>query len=264
MKANQLNAGGKMESFLILYFSGVGNTKAVADAISKYAKNRVKVDLYSIEKLPKNFNVENYSAVVLGSPTYHSEPALPMIKFLESLNLKKKIPAFLFTTCGLYPENCLRIFAKTCQNHKIIPIHTVSYRCPATDGILLTPFMNCWFKSEKNIEQKIKNDFDLFYNALKSSYCVTIPKAKWYTPLNYPNKMLGKATTFSIHLHKEQCIKCGKCKRDCPQGAIDMKDYPQVIKESCINCYRCIHHCPVMALSLSKRKPIQKVWKNSL
>ena len=27
-----------MESFLIIYFSGVGNTKAVADAISKYAK----------------------------------------------------------------------------------------------------------------------------------------------------------------------------------------------------------------------------------
>lgn len=253
-----------METFLILYFSGVGNTKAVADIMNRYAEKRVKVELYSIEKLPTNFKIENYSAIVIGSPTYHSEPAQPIINFLESLNSEKKIPAFLFTTCGLYSENCLRMLAKKCLNHNIVPVHTVSYRCAATDGILIAPFMNCWFESEKNIEQKIKNDFDLFCCKLKASYSASIPKPKWYTLLNCPNKMLGKAATFSIYIHKERCIKCGKCKKDCPQSAIDMIDYPLISREKCMNCYRCIHHCPVLALSLSKRKPIQKVWKKSL
>lgn len=252
-----------MDTCLILYFSGVGNTKAVANIMNQCINNHIKTDLYSIEELPENFSIENYSYIILGSPTYHSEPSLPMMEFLKSVKLEKKIPAFIFTTCGLYSENCLRIFAMECQKHNIIPIRTASYRCAATDGILLVPFMSCWFKCEKDIKKKIRKDIDLFIQNLKSQYSTVIPKFKWYTPLNYPNKMLGKATTFSIYLHRDRCIKCGKCKRNCPQSAIDMRDYPRINKKNCINCCRCIHHCPTMALSLLKYKQIQKVWKNS-
>ncbi len=249
-----------MKPFLIIYFSGVGNTKAVAEHIKNYA-DKISADIYSVEKLPENFSIENYSAVILGTPTYHAEPAPQLIKFLDTINSSRRIPAFIFTTCGLYSENCLRVLAKECIKHKIIPIHSASYRCSATDGILLAPFMECWFKNEKDLPSKIKTDFSTFICRLKSHSKADIPKSKWYTLLNYPNKMLGKHTTFPIYLHKHKCINCGKCQRNCPQNAITATDnYPVINKEKCMNCYRCIHHCPELALSLSEKRTTEKVW----
>lgn len=250
-----------MKSFLIIYFSGVGNTKSVAEQFEKYAE-KFNSEIYSIESLPSDFSINNYSAVIIGTPTYHSEPSELMLKYLKSLNLMKKIPAFIFTTCGLYSENCLRILAKECIKCGIIPIHSASYRCSATDGILIAPFMDCWFKNEKNLDIKIKKDFNVFIKKLKAHSKADIPGIKWYTLLNYPNKQLGKFTTFSIYLHKDKCIKCSKCQNNCPKHAIKLNDgYPEICKSECMNCYRCIHHCPALALSLSNKKYVEKTWE---
>lgn len=252
-----------MKPFLIIYFSGVGNTKAVAEQIKSYA-NKIPTEIYSVENLTDDFSVNNYSAIIIGTPTYHSEPAKPLMKFLEAVNPSRKIPAFIFTTCGLYSENCLRILAKECLKHKIIPIYSASYRCSATDGMLLTPFMDCWFHNEKDLQLKTKKDFSAFISKLKSHSKTDIPKSKWYALLNYPNKMLGKATTFPIYLHKDRCVNCGKCERNCPQGAItEISGYPVINKAMCMNCYRCIHHCPKLALSLFKNKAVKKVWSDN-
>lgn len=253
-----------MKPFLIIYFSGVGNTKAVAEHI-KYCINILSTEIYSVENFPADININNYSAVIIGTPTYHSEPALPLVRFLDRLKPGRKIPAFLFATCGLYPENCLRVLAEECLKHNIIPIHSASYRCSATDGMLIAPFMECWFRNEKDLQPKIKKDIKAFIGKLRSHSRVDIPRSKWYAVLNYPNKILGKATTFPIYLHQDRCIKCGKCKRDCPQGAIIVIDgYPAISKAECMNCYRCIHHCPSLAWSLSKNKPVERVWTDHL
>ena len=120
-----------------------------------------------------------------------------------------------------------------------------------------------WFKDEKDLQAKIKSDFSTFISKLKSHSRADIPKSKWYAPLNYPNKMLGKATTFQIYLHNDRCVNCGKCERNCPQGAIaEINGYPVINKAKCMNCYRCIHHCPKLALSLFKNKTVEKVWRN--
>ncbi|MBE6844028.1 MAG: flavodoxin family protein [Ruminococcus sp.] len=74
-----------MKPLLIIYFSGVGNTKTVAGIIKSYAYKKIPTEIYSIENLPDNFTINNYSAVILGTPTYHSEPAKPLIKFLETV-----------------------------------------------------------------------------------------------------------------------------------------------------------------------------------
>ncbi len=253
-----------MRPVLIIYFSGVGNTRAVAEYIRSITV-KIPTEIYSVERLPDNFNIDSYSAVIMGTPTYHSEPARPLMSFLEKLKQGRNIPAFLFTTCGLYSENCLRILAKECIRHKLIPLHCASYRCSATDGMLLVPFMECWFKNEKDIQSKIRKDIGIFISRLKPPSKPDIPASKWYAPLNYPNKILGRNSTFPIYLYEERCIKCGKCQRDCPMGAISLKDgYPVISKADCMNCYRCIHHCPSLALSLFENKPVERVWTDKL
>lgn len=250
-----------MEKLLVLYYSGVGNTKKVAEWMSACVTRFSEAEIYSIEKLPCSFDIDNYRAVIIGFPTIHSEPAEPIMRFLANLvPAKRNIATFLFTTCGLYSTNSVRIFAKKCINKNLIPILNRSYRCAAIDGILLVPFMKCWYEDEKNLNDKVEKDLQWFEMHCFDIPYPKIPKLKWYSSLNYINKLAGSKYHFNIYLHKVRCIGCGKCYINCPVHAIDKdKDnYPVIINTKCINCYRCIHHCPRMALSLSKHKPIHR------
>lgn len=250
-----------MKKILVLYYSGVGNTKRVSEVIASNLSIENRVDIYSIENIPYNFSFKNYKAVVIGFPTIHSSPAKPINVFLDKLDkLENPIGAYIFTTFGLYSCNTLRLFAKKCSKKNIIPILNKGYRCKAIDGILLAPFMKFWFLDEKNLNKKLKKDTYEFTNMIDKSLNINIPRIKIYSIFNYPNKLLGEAYSFKIYLHKKRCIKCYKCITDCPVKAYEVNKcgFPQICHELCINCYRCIHHCPKIALSLSKRKSPKK------
>lgn len=51
---------------------------------------------------------------------------------------------------------------------------------------------------------------------------------------------------------KENCISCGRCARECPTGAIDMKTY-KCSSEKCISCLRCIKVCPTNCRFVDKK-----------
>ena len=237
----------------IIYYSGVGNTKRIAQYMYNYLKRMGSVDIYSIEEIPVDFSFNKYSKLIIGFPTIHAEPALPMIRFIQRANASdKKLPTFIYTTCGLYSGNSIRILCELAIAKNIIPVYTKSYRAPAVDGILLTPKIKRWHSYEKELPLKIKSDLGRFLNT-NGNYA-RVPRLKWYSILNYPNKLIGKHTKFKIYLHKNKCVKCRLCIEKCPVGACvsDANNLATVNSAKCINCYRCIHHCPQHALSLSK------------
>lgn len=250
---------------LILFFSGVGNTKMVANKIRSLLLLENNITISSIESIRSDLDLTCYDAVVIGFPTIHSAPAKPIIEFVRKLSvLKTPCPAFIFTTCGLYSTNTLRIFAKEAISKNIIPIQCKSYRCAATDGSLIASFMKIWFKHDKNLVYKIENDTKDFLERLKSNATADIPSVKWYSILNYPNKFFGQRHKFTIYLHNNKCIKCGECRVNCPTKAIQLNNngYPTFEMTACINCYRCIHHCPNKALSLFRSKTPVKTLDN--
>ena len=252
-----------MNKIVIIYYSGVGNTKAIAQDMYRYLKLKNSVDIYSIEELPAEFSFDKYSKLIIGFSTIHAEPALPMRDFIQQLNVsKKKLPTFIYTTYGLYSGNAIRILCKLAIVKNLVPIYTSGYQCPAIDGILLTPKIKRWYGYEKGLSLRIKSDLDQFLNI--TEVCSKIPKLKWYSILNYPNKMVGKHTRFKIYLHTNKCIKCGMCIEKCPVGAYarGSNNLPVFDTEKCIRCYRCIHHCPQLALSLSKRKTLKRTLIN--
>ena len=167
-----------------------------------------------------------------------------------------KIPTFIFTTCGLYSANTVRIFAKLCMNKNLVPILSASYRCAATDGTLLAPYMRIWFRHEKNLDSKIICSTEEFWQRLGQSMQPNIPRFKLYSILNFPNKLIGQHFIPKIYTHKSRCTLCKKCIRFCTVKSIyaDKEGYPFIERKQCIHCYRCIHHWPQKALSLFKKK----------
>ena len=243
------------QKILILYHSGAGSTKTIAEVYYK------KLDSYFIDISSIDFEydykkLQNYEFLIFAFPTYHCSPSSSMMEFIKNMPVfDEPKKAFAFTTCGLYSGNALREFIKKCSS-KNININGYSvYKAPATDGALLLPPIPFMFNYEKNINYKIKVDIKKIEEIIKTDTGkVQCPSFKLYTILNYPNKVLGKAYKHKLKLLKENCVNCNICVNNCIRKCWNtVGGYPHYEVEKCEFCFRCVHHCPNGAIILSAK-----------
>ena len=254
---------------LILYHSGAGSTKTIAEIYYKM------LDLYSTDISPISFEYDynklhDYNFIIFAFPTYHCSPSTSMKEFIKNIPVfDKPKKAFVFTTCGLFSGNALREFIKECSP-KNISINGYSvYRAPATDGVLLLPPISFMFNYEKNIAYKIKSDIKKIEQIINTDTCISqCPSFKLYEILNYPNKVGGKAYRHKLKILKEKCVHCKKCADICIRKCWDTSgEFPQYERGKCEFCFKCVHHCPNGAIILSaktktKIKLNEKFYKN--
>lgn len=250
----------KKNPILVLYHSGVGNTRFVAGLIRQELDIFTQTAVASIEEPQARSLLGASDFLVLGFPTYHAAPSESIHLFIEGLpRYEQPKYAFTFTTCGLYPANSLRILAKFCQDKNIIVLHSAAYRAPATDGALLAPCIK-WFHSfPKGLRGKVQADVSIaWWLMCQPPDIVRLPPFKWYAILNYPNKMVGQRYYKpQIHVLAPYCTGCGLCAERCPRNCFESNDGKANWQHDlCEHCYRCIHHCPCAALTLRKRKRV--------
>ena len=155
---------------LVLYFSGAGSTKKVAELMQNCLShtNSCTIDLHSIETLAA-INFINYDAFIIGTPVYHGAPSNIVKNYFDSLPpVNKKMPAFIFNTRALYSCNTNRRLAKQLLKKNIITVKDRDYRTPASDGALILPFIKRFFYFEKNIYAKIHLDCMDFLKLLQA------------------------------------------------------------------------------------------------
>lgn len=249
---------------LILYFSGVGSTKRVAELMQNcllHSKS-CTVELLSVENAI-GFSLSDYDAFIIGTPVYHAAPSSIIKKYFNVISpLSKPTPAFIYNTRAWYSCNTNRLLAKQLSKKNIITIKDRDYQAPASDGSLMLPFVKSFFDFEKNINEKIYWDCMDFLEMLQTEpLCGYIPHFRFSSVINFPNKLAGQMLTFKIFLHQDKCARCGRCIENCPHHALKKSDlgYPLFLMAKCENCYRCIHHCPAKALSLNKHTTPQKL-----
>jgi flavodoxin len=74
---------------LIIYHSSYGNTKKIAETIAEsLGESGITTDLFNVKNV-KKLNPEDYSFVVIGSPTWCGTISFPMMFFLWRFEGKK-------------------------------------------------------------------------------------------------------------------------------------------------------------------------------
>ena len=79
-----------MSRILVLFYSRSGNTEKMANAVVEGAKNLGKSDVelaYHIEAE----DMENFDAIILGTPTYHHDMPIDMKKLFDEAGVKNLI-----------------------------------------------------------------------------------------------------------------------------------------------------------------------------
>ena len=253
-----------MKKVLILYFSGVGATRNVAELMFARLSLDCEIDIFSIENKDAP-NTNDYDALIIGMPVYHGAPPKIVTRYFEMIpRLTKETPAFIYNTRGLASLNTNRLLSRKLYLKNIVTVIDREYRAPASDGTIIAPFIKRFFEFEKDIEKKIDSDCADFLKLLKNVELQGyIPRFRFRSIINAPNKLAGQLITLKIHLHKDKCTKCGHCIEQCPHSVLftDKDGYPFCISKDCENCYRCIHHCPNAALSLNKRKTLKHLLR---
>jgi ferredoxin len=231
---------------VITYFSGTGNTKAIALGYQRVLNGLGhEVICQSIENITE---IPNHDLLIIGGPIYAGnvpdELIIWMRKTVKKNESAKK--AIVFTSsAGLQNANGVSSMGKKLIKKGYQVMDTPTFEMPRNfyiDKYDPTP-------EEQQIAQfeKAASLINGSITKIGSGQGVEIDQSVVMIDLladvfRLMAKSLGK--NFSI---SNDCIGCGKCERDCPKKNIDFKT--KEYSNQCIMCTRCIHNCPVQAIS---------------
>ena len=238
-----------MKKVLILYFSAAGSTMRVARVMAQKLQEHCDVHMLEVDNCQMT-NLDGYDALIVGTPVFHGAPARAVTRFFDQIAPRKNVlPAFIFSTHGLTSLNTNRILARQLAQKNIITIHDASYLSPASDGVLIAPFIKQFRYFEKGIRQKINLDVARFVTKLgKGDYTLKLPRFTHLGILNAPNAAIGKRLRPTIHIIDELCNQCGLCGKICPHNKCE-------IDPSCEYCFKCVHNCSQGAMTLFEHRP---------
>jgi len=235
----------------IVYFSGTGNTKAIAQAYEKTLVNAGHlVTIDSIESLKK---IEAHDLLIIGGPIYAGNMPDELInwvrKNIPSVSGDKKAIVYS-TSAGLLNAHGTKSIGKKLAKKGYQVVSAPTFEMPRNfyiDKYSPTP--------EETQKQQFENAAQLIVDSLS--------KINLHDPIDTKGsvimidiladvfRIMAKSMGKNFHID-DTCIGCGKCEANCPKHNINFSD--KTYDKKCILCTRCIHNCPVNAISYKGKK----------
>ena len=239
-----------MEKVEIYYFSGTGNSLAVARDISE----RLNARLISVTSMMNQESIA-IEANVIGFvfPIYDFKPPLTMEKFIHKLkNIDSK---YLFAVCtyGITTSQSLNYLdkvIKSCGFSVSMPHSGVGSGAVSTTQHERM-FENWKIKCEEICEYinarkegKIESS-SLFLSLFKPAVIRMMPSA-----LKLLMLMLLRGVKSLAFTTDNICDGCGICERICPVNNIEIVSSKPIWSNHCAGCFACFHWCLKEAISL--------------
>jgi flavodoxin/ferredoxin len=245
-----------MEKVEIYYFSGTGNSLAVARDISE----KLNAKLISVTSMMNQESIAIEANVIgFAFPIYDFKPPLTMEKFIHKLkNIDSK---YLFAVCtyGITTSQSLNYLdkvIKSCGGHLSAGFAVSMPHNGVGSGAVSTTqhermFENWKIKREEICEYiharkegKIESS-SLFLSFFKPGVIRMMPSA-----LKLLMLMLLRGEKSLAFTSDKNCDGCGICARICPVNNIEIVSSKPIWSDHCAGCFACLHWCPKKAISL--------------
>lgn len=236
---------------MIFYFSATGNCEHVAKRIAAATGDELRSvtdcrrrDVYAFD--------EGCETIGIISPTYSWGLPLVVKEFLERLEVPTPKYLWFVATFGTTPGQTGRFAEEILKRRGLMLNAKFSVKMPDT----WTPIFDL-SDAEKvgRINAAAEGEIDFVIGKLKSRASGDFMKRK----IPYPVAKLGYGFEYDLMRQTKRlsagdsCVGCGLCAKNCPVGAIELRDKrPVWVKERCVMCLSCLHRCPKFAIQYGK------------
>ncbi len=245
-----------MKTLAIIYFSGTGNTRLVAEMIKTGFTDRGwTVDMIRMEDVMKGeaaLRLDNYDLIGFGSQVIgYGVPNL-VKDFLKKLPRGQHQKTFIFRTAGgVAPIN---------YNVSKYMIRVLNQRNYAVFHERLFSIGSNWIKrfSDPVVHQlflSTREKVDLMCQELIAG------EERFYQTGALMRVGMAILSFFSGQFFRvagldyrvtDACGNCGLCVKNCPSGNITLKDGKVKFGLNCSVCMRCVYNCPKQAIQLQR------------
>jgi len=236
---------------MVLYFSGTGNSKYVAERIAALIGDT----LISINDKIRNDDTEKIvgdERLVFVTPTYAWRIPGIVAEWICRTDFEGG-KAWFVMTCGSEIGNAAKYNQRLCEQKHFTYMGTAQIVMPENYIAMFNAPQ--WNEAEQIID-KAEPDIQRAGNRIKEGTAFVLPRNNLFdrfmshtvNPVFY--RMFVKADTFTV---KNGCISCGKCVTLCPLYNIKLIDGKPMWGKNCTHCMACICCCPEEAIEYGKK-----------
>ncbi|MDE5656891.1 MAG: EFR1 family ferrodoxin [Muribaculaceae bacterium] len=235
---------------MILYFSGTGNSKALAHELARHTGDEV-------HDIADSFTASG-KRVVWVFPIYSWGLPSPVVDAIERLELPAElaeIPHFMAATCGDDAGLADRQWQGLVEARGWNARGAYTVEMPNTYTMMKGFDVDSPEVVRRKLDAFPKRAADIAASILAGDCRADIIRGRfaWIkSRIIYPG-FIRYATSSKPYHATAACIACGKCARECPSQTIKMEgDRPVWNGRRCAMCERCYHNCPVHAIAYGK------------
>ena len=237
---------------MILYFSGTGNSRYIAERIAVALGDEL-LSMNDHIKEGEPSPVASDERLVIVTPTY----AWRIPRFVRDWLLKTDFPnakqAWFVMTCGSEIGNAAQYNRALCQEKQLTYMGTAQIIMPEN---YIAMFNAPQAEEARQIVARAEPDIDRVISAIKTGQKFALPRNNLYdrfmigpvNPIFY--SFFVKANAFTAG---DACTGCGQCARLCPTNNIAIQNGKPVWGGDCTHCMACICRCPVEAIEYGKK-----------
>ncbi len=236
---------------MVIYFSGTGNSRYIAESIALQTNDKL-VSANEYIKAEKRADFISDTPYVFVVPTYAYRIPHIFKEFIENGSLKGNKSAYFIMTCGSNIGNPNKYNQQLCNKANLNYMGVKMLKMPENYIAI--------FEATGEAESAVL--FEQADKAVKTLSALilsgkALPKEKRLiisgamsgavNPVFY--RFIVKAKGFYV---TDKCIGCGKCEQLCPLNNIKLCDGKPVYGDRCTHCMACICACPTEAIEYKK------------
>ena len=237
---------------MILYFSGTGNSRYIAQRIAEALGDEL-LSMNDRIKAGDTSSVTSDKRLIIVTPTYAWRIPRIVQDHLAETDFPCGAQAWFVMTCGSEIGNAAKYNRALCQEKQLTYMGTAQITMPEN---YIAMFNAPQAEEARQIVARAEPDIDRAILAIAANQAFPPPRNNFYdrfmsgpvNPIFY--SFFVKANAFAAG---DACTGCGQCARLCPMNNIAIQNRKPVWGGDCTHCMACICHCPAKAIEYGKK-----------